>query len=110
MAAVDPIAQRCLSEAVAAVPEFASVLQRHGGGRECSATRLSGGISNHLFLVCRPGCETRALVRIYGAGEPLCDRSSEEALVKMLSARGFGLGSVALSLRIIYSSSSYQNL
>ena len=30
------------------------------------------------------------LVRLYGAEEPLCDRKSEESLVQLLSARGFG--------------------
>jgi thiamine kinase-like enzyme len=34
--------------------------------------------------------ETRVLVRLYGADEPLCDRKSEEALVHLLSTRGFG--------------------
>lgn len=95
----DPVAQRCLREAAAAVPELSPVdpaaaespRGNDGHGSGCvRASRISGGISNHLFLVCRPGCETQVLVRLYGADEPLCDRSSEESLVQLLSARGFG--------------------
>lgn len=79
----DSVAQtRCLREAAAAVPELVAA--------RSSAVRISGGISNHLFLVSCAGCETRALVRLYGTAEPLCDRKSEEALVQLLSARGFG--------------------
>jgi len=37
------VAQRCLSEVAASVPELAAC--------KCSASRISGGISNHLFLV-----------------------------------------------------------
>jgi choline/ethanolamine kinase len=77
------VAECCLAEARSCVPELAA-------GDGCTASRISGGISNHLFLVSRPGCETQALVRLYGAEEPLCDRGSEEALVQLLSARGFG--------------------
>jgi choline/ethanolamine kinase len=85
--ALDPAAERCLREAVAAVPELG------GDISACVASRISGGISNHLFMVSsrRPDeAPIQVLVRLYGADEPLCDRASEESLVQLLSSRGFG--------------------
>lgn len=74
--------QRCIAHARAAVPEFDS-------DGTLTARRLSGGISNHLFVVEVPN-GSGVLVRLYGAGEPLAHRPSEEAMVQALSARGFG--------------------
>ena len=98
---------RCLAHAVAAVPSL--------GGGDARATRIAGGISNHLFLVARPdravahchppplsaseegdtesdpaAVHRGVLVRLYGASEPLCHRPSEVELVQLLTARGFG--------------------
>ena len=92
---------RCLAHAVAAVPSL--------GGGDARATRIAGGISNHLFLVERdcvvahcpppplsaseesvPAAHRGVLVRLYGASEPLCHRPSEVELVQLLTARGFG--------------------
>ena len=74
--------QRCIAHARVAEPEFAS-------DGTLTARRLSGGISNHLFVV-EAKHDTAVLVRLYGAAEPLAHRPSEEAMVTALSARGFG--------------------
>lgn len=82
---IDPdpsLIRRCLIAAAAAVPALAS--------NDARASRISGGISNHNFVVSHPECSAKVLVRFYGAGEPLCDRTSEEALVQLLSVHGFG--------------------
>jgi|Transcript_45201 thiamine kinase-like enzyme len=50
---------------------------------------LSGGISNEIFVVSKAGCDS-VLIRVYGTGEPLCERTSEEAMVQQLTASGFG--------------------
>ena len=77
-------AARCVRAAVAAVPGLDAA--------RATAARISGGISNHLFLVRGGGGGPAegVLVRLYGAGGPRCDRPSEEALVQRLSAAGFG--------------------
>jgi thiamine kinase-like enzyme len=55
------------------------------------AEKLTGGISNTMYRVNNSDllCES-VLVRIYGSGEPLCERTSEESLVQQLSDAGVG--------------------
>ena len=75
------VSDQCLMHAAAAVPELSD---------GATATRLSGGISNHLFLVNKKDSHHQVLVRLYGSGEPLAHRTSEDQLVVLLSSHGFG--------------------
>lgn len=83
----DKDAAAAIARAVEAVPALA-------GG---TATALTGGISNTMYLVSAPAAaaseqDGALLVRFYGVGLPLCERASEEELVRKLSAAGVGAG------------------
>ena len=70
----DKDAAAAIARAVEAVPALA----------DGTATALTGGISNTMYLVSAPAAaaseqpDGALLVRFYGVGLPLCERSSEE--------------------------------